>query len=68
MNRILTVEETAKILRIARMTVVRKLRKGELKGRHIAYNDWQVNENDLQMYLENNLEYKIGQTPNIAPV
>lgn len=64
MDKLLTTSEAAKILRIARMTLVHKLRQGEIKGIRIGpRNDWRISPEDLQTYLNTNMEYKIAETP-----
>ena len=55
MDKLLTLKETAKILRVSERTVMRYLKSGKLKASKVGV--WRIRESDLERFL--------GKTSNI---
>ena len=49
MDRLLTLKETAKILRVSERTVMRYLKSGKLKASKVGR--WRIKEKDLEKFL-----------------
>lgn len=49
-DKLLTIEETAKILRVSTRTIIRYIESGKLKASKIGV--WRIKESDLQRFLE----------------
>ena len=49
-DKVHTVEEVAKILRVSEATVRSLLERGELKGFKVG-NQWRINDEDLRSYM-----------------
>lgn len=50
MKKLLTLKETAKILRVSERTIMRYLKSGKLKASRAG--QWRIGENDLKKFLE----------------
>jgi len=53
MDKLLTLKETAKILRVSGRTIMRYLKSGKLKASKAG--KWRIKENDLEIFLKDNL-------------
>jgi len=49
MDKLLTLKETAKILRVSERTIMRYLKSGKLKGSKAG--QWRIKEKDLEKFL-----------------
>jgi len=56
MNKLLTLKETAKILRVSERTIMRYLKSGKLKGSKAG--QWRIKESDLEKFLKENSNTK----------
>jgi len=52
MDKLLTLKETAKILRVSERSVMRYLKAGKLKGSKTG--QWRIKETDLEKFLKEN--------------
>ena len=50
MDKLLTLKETAKILRVSTRTIMRYLKAGKLKGSKAG--QWRIKESDLEKFLK----------------
>ena len=50
MEKLLTLKETAKILRVSERTIMRYLKSGKLKASNLG--QWRIKERDLNKFLE----------------
>ena len=50
MDKLLTLKETAKILRVSERTIMRYLKSGKLKASKVGR--WRIKENDLEKFLK----------------
>ena len=50
MDKLLTLKETAKILRVSERTILRYLKSGKLKASKAG--QWRIGENNLKKFLE----------------
>lgn len=50
MDKLLTLKETAKILRVSERTVMRYLKAGKLKASKVGR--WRIKESDLEKFLD----------------
>jgi len=50
MDKLLTLKETAKILRVSTRTILRYLKAGNLKGSKAG--QWRIKQSDLDVFLE----------------
>ena len=57
MEKLLTLAETAKILRVSERTIMRYLKSGKLKAAKLGI--WRIKESDLEKFLKENLNDKI---------
>lgn len=53
MDKLLTLKETAKILRVSERTVMRYLKSGKLRASKVG--KWRIKESDLEIFLKDNL-------------
>ena len=53
MDKLLTLKETAQILRVSERTIMRYLKSGKLKASKIG--QWRIKEIDLNRFLKENL-------------
>jgi excisionase family DNA binding protein len=56
MEKLLTLKETAKILRVSERTIMRYLKSGKLKASKLG--QWRIQESDLKKFLKENLNLK----------
>ena len=56
MDKLLTLKETAKILRVSERTVMRYLKAGKLKASKIG--KWRIKESDLERFLKETSNHK----------
>jgi len=61
-DKLLTLKETAKILRVSERSVMRYLKSGKLKGSKAG--QWRIKESDLEKFLKENENNK---RKNIRP-
>jgi len=54
-NRILTIEEVAKLMQVSSKTVYRWISAGQLPAAQIGYKTYRVFENDLMGFLRQNM-------------
>lgn len=52
MDKLLTLKETAKILRVSERTIMRYLKSGKLKASKVG--KWRIKESDLERFLKEN--------------
>jgi len=50
MEKLFTLKETAKILRVSERTIMRYLKSGKLKASNLG--QWRIKESDLNKFLE----------------
>jgi len=50
MEKLLTLKETAKILRVSERTIMRYLKSGKLKASKLG--QWRIKESDLERFLK----------------
>jgi len=62
MEKLLTLKETAKILRVSERTIMRYLESGKLKASKLG--QWRIKESDLEKFLKENLNEKIIKRTN----
>jgi len=56
MDKLLTLKETAKILRVSERTIMRYLKSGKLKASKAG--QWRIKQSDLDEFLKENLNIK----------
>jgi excisionase family DNA binding protein len=56
MDKLLTLKETAKILRVSERTIMRYLKSGKLKASKLG--QWRIKESDLDKFLKENSNNK----------
>jgi excisionase family DNA binding protein len=56
MDKILTLKETAKILRVSERTIMRYLKSGKLKASKVG--QWRIKESDLEKFFKENSNEK----------
>jgi len=56
MDKLFTLKETAKILRVSERTIMRYLKSGKLKASKVG--QWRIKQSDLDEFLEKNLNIK----------
>ena len=56
MEKLFTLKETAKILRVSERTIMRYLKSGKLKASKLG--QWRIKESDLEKFLKENLNVK----------
>ena len=56
MEKLLTLKETAKILRVSERTIMRYLKSGKLKASKVG--QWRIKESDLEKFLKQNSNVK----------
>ena len=56
MEKLLTLKETAKILRVSERTIMRYLKSGKLKASKLG--QWRIKESDLNKFLEKHSNVK----------
>ena len=56
MDKLFTLKETAKILRVSERTIMRYLKSGKLKASKLG--QWRIGESDLDEFLKENLNIK----------
>jgi len=56
MDKLLTLKETAKILRVSERTIMRYLKAGKLEASKVG--KWRIKESDLEKFLKENSNYK----------
>ena len=56
MDKLLTLKETAKILRVSERTIMRYLKSGKLKASKVG--QWRIKESDLEKFLKENSNVK----------
>ena len=56
MEKLLTLKETAKILRVSERTIMRYLKSGKLKASKAG--QWRIKQSDLDEFLKENLNIK----------
>lgn len=56
MEKLLTLKETAKILRVSERTIMRYLKSGKLKASKLG--QWRIKQSDLEKFLKENLNTK----------
>jgi excisionase family DNA binding protein len=59
MEKLLTLKETAKILRVSERTIMRYLKAGKLKASKVG--QWRIKESDLEIFLKENSNAKRKQ-------
>ena len=52
MEKLFTLKETAKILRVSERTIMRYLKSGKLKASKLG--KWRIKQSDLEKFLKNN--------------
>jgi len=62
MDKLLTLKETAKILRVSERTIMRYLKSGKLKASKVGR--WRIKESDLEKFLKGNSNEKIIKRSN----
>jgi len=62
MEKLLTLEETAKVLRVSTRTIMRYLKSGKLKASKVGR--WRIKEGDLEKFLKGNSNEKIIKRSN----
>lgn len=55
MEKLLTLKETAKILRVSERSVMRYLKAGRLKASKLG--QWRIKEGDIERFLKDNLNH-----------
>jgi len=55
MDKLLTLKETAKILRVSERSVMRYLKAGRLKASKLG--QWRIKEGDIERFLKDNLNH-----------
>ena len=66
MNRVLTVEEAAKLLQVSARTVRDLLQQGKLPGRKVG-REWRIPEPLLMNWLAGNGGYELATPPPLSP-
>jgi len=56
MEKLFTLKETAKILRVSERTIMRYLKSGKLKASKVG--KWRIKQSDLEKFLKENLNIK----------
>ena len=56
MEKLLTLKETAKILRVSERTIMRYLKSGKLKASKLG--QWRIKQSDLDKFLKDNSNVK----------
>ena len=56
MDKLFTLKETAKILRVSERTIMRYLKSGKLKASKLG--QWRIRQKDLEKFLEENSNNK----------
>jgi len=56
MEKLFTLKEAAKILRVSERTMMRYLKSGKLKASKVG--KWRIKESDLEKFLKENLNIK----------
>ena len=56
MEKLFTLKETAKILRVSERTIMRYLKSGKLKASKLG--QWRIKESDLEKFLKENSNVK----------
>ena len=56
MDKLLTLKETAKILRVSERTIMRYLKSGKLKASKVG--QWRIKQSELNKFLEKNSNIK----------
>lgn len=56
MDKLLTLKETARILRVSERTIMRYLKSGKLKASKVG--QWRIKEHDLEKFLKENSNVK----------
>ena len=56
MDKLLTLKETARILRVSERTIMRYLKSGKLKASKVG--QWRIKESDLEKFLKENANVK----------
>ena len=56
MDKLFTLKETAKILRVSERTIMRYLKSGKLKASKVG--QWRIKESDLEKFLKQNSNVK----------
>jgi len=56
MEKLFTLKETAKILRVSERTIMRYLKSGKLKASKLG--QWRIKESDLEKFLKENSNEK----------
>ena len=62
MDKLLTLKETAKILRVSERTIMRYLKSGKLKASKAG--QWRIGESNLKKFLEKHSNAKKNQRKN----
>ena len=62
MEKLFTLKETAKILRVSERTIMRYLKSGELKASKLG--QWRIKESDLEKFLNKSSNAKRKQSLN----
>ena len=65
-DKLLTIEEVAKILRVSTRTVNRYIESGRLRASRIG--QWRIKESDLEKFLKENLNEKGYPRKNIKKI
>ena len=52
MDKLLTLQETAEILRVSKRTIMRYLKSGKLKASNVG--QWRIKESNLEKFLKKN--------------
>lgn len=52
MDKLLTLKETARLLRVSKRTILRYLKAEKLKGSKVG--QWRIKESDLEKFLKEN--------------
>lgn len=56
MDKLLTLKETARILRVSERTIMRYLKSGRLRASRLG--QWRIKESDLEKFLDKNSNKK----------
>lgn len=56
MDKLLTLKETAQILRVSERTIMRYLKSGKLRASKAG--QWRIKESDLEQFLEKNSNHQ----------
>jgi len=56
MDKLLTLKETAKILRVSERTIMRYLKSGKLKASKLG--QWRISQKDIDEFLRDSLNIK----------